>query len=1037
MTDIATGFLKGIESFCNSRLGELSGTTFKDTGSFIKSIVTSFSSEEISVRFTTLKADIEASAPIVEAIAKSIENQTKTIKKNIEESAEDLKADDFNIDLAARVAVRIGTVLAAMDQAYAIVAKELAKNEAGDVDEAIQSGLMKLWDPWVRPWKDLGAGAENLLNKFGSTVLGTQNLVARLGDKLSLDRSGGKFVLVALVDNLPTTKLGGMNLDQVKFEAFLQFSDRHIANPTEEEKASLIERDEKWYMGDVAILGIRLRTMLEPGITGDPLLKKIMPGSADPKTTSHTAVSLDTAQGFYIGDGRANERAVLPVRFSYPAVELRELALGILRNPKREVTGFELTTSVATMIGGAVGMQVVGAGFIVEINDVDDHHAMFNLPVTPRWPDQVGLRVDAGIVTGGGFIQRVEREYKQPDGSKFKRVEFGGAIQLDILKVGVSSIVILAPDPFSLVLVMGIRFPSPINLSFGFTLNGIGGLVALDRGIDLDALREGMKDHVIDRMLFPENPVSAAPKLLDQVASIFPPRPGAFVFGPIVELGWGSEAKFVEFKIGAILTLPDYMFVLLGALRVRVPTKALPVTDIKADVYVAVAGDHLELYARMRDSKIGQFNISGDLGIYVGWTAGGAFELSIGGYHPQYSELTCQTPYLKELERVRIDVSPKAFLKIQVAAYLAITPGSVQFGLRGDLWADFKIAKAHAWLQLDALFMWSPRFYFQVSIDTGIEIEVLGFSFASVRFRGSLEGTTPYKLQGHVRIDVWFLPTFDEDLGPLEWGERQRPPAPQVDALQLVALAMDDPAAWKTELPGHASQLVTLAEVDDVPGRIAHPMAALEVMQSIIPLGVRISHVGESPVKADMVTLGDPTTSEGLLAAVSEARTAFAPGQYFDLAGEKLLARSGFEDLVGGCRMAAATTPVVGTAAQADVAYRTYLRNPDRNAPGSRLLQFQGTFAITTEFAGATLAGRAFEHRANPYMPVDSLQDRVEVAPSGASIVAGAEDGANLLAGSTWVDGAVFGALSASEATLVAEAATAAGIAATRITARS
>ena len=207
--------------------------------------------------------------------------------------------------------------------------------------------------------------------------------------------------------------------------------------------------------------------------------------------------------------------------------------------------------------------------------------------------------------------------------SKLKRVEFGGVVQLQILKVGVYAIVILSPEPFSLVLVMGVRFPTPIELSFGFTLNGVGGLIALDRGIDLEALRKGMAEHVIDRMLFPDDPVSEAPKLLDQVAHVFPPRSGAFVFGPIAELGWGSQAKFVEVKIGVVLALPEFLFVILGSLRVRVPTKEMPITDIRADVYIAITDDHLEMYARMRDSKIGEIKISGDLGLYIGWTKGG------------------------------------------------------------------------------------------------------------------------------------------------------------------------------------------------------------------------------------------------------------------------------------------------------------------------------------------------------------------------------------------------------------------------------
>ena len=141
MTDIGTGFLKGIEAFGNSRLGEMSGTTFKDTGSFLEALVTSFSAGEIKTKFNQLKADIEAAKPSVEAIAKSIENQTKTIKTNVQESITDLEQRRLRHDVAARVAVRLGVTLAAMDQAYAIVAKELAKDQNGTVNEEIRKGL--------------------------------------------------------------------------------------------------------------------------------------------------------------------------------------------------------------------------------------------------------------------------------------------------------------------------------------------------------------------------------------------------------------------------------------------------------------------------------------------------------------------------------------------------------------------------------------------------------------------------------------------------------------------------------------------------------------------------------------------------------------------------------------------------------------------------------------------------------------------------------------------------------------------------------
>lgn len=1025
MTDVGTGFLNGIEAFANSRVGHMSGTTFKDTGPFLDSIVR-FDGAALETRFERLKTDIKAMEPIFDEIGKKIKKQTELIAKMVKESADDIDKDDFNVDTASRVAVRIGMALAAMDEAFNIVAKELAKDAGGTVDESIRKGLMDLWNPWAQPFKSLGADAGKVLNNFGSSVLGIDDLVGKLSDNLDLDRTGGQFLLSATFLRSGQVKLGGLTLDQVTFEAFLQFSDREVTNPTEDEKTSLLERDGKWFIGDVAIVGLRLRTMLQPGLTSDPLLAKVMPGSEDPKATTLTTVSLDSGQGFYLGDGRGNEKAVLPMRFSFPGVELREVAFGLRRNPAREVTGFELTTSIAAKLGDVIGLQIVGAGFIVSLAGQVEHQAVFDLPVSPRWPDAVGLRVKAGPVTGGGFIERVERTY-QVEGQEVKRIEFGGVVQLQILKFGVSAIVILSPDPFSLVLVIGVRFPVAIDLSMGFTLNGIGGILAINRGLDLEALRSGMKEHILDKMLFPDNPVAEAPKLLDKVAHVFPPKDGGFVFGPIVELGWGSQAKFVEMKLGVVLALPDPMIVILGSLRVRVPTKEAPITDIRADVFVAITPDYLLLFASMRDSTIAGIKIGGDLGLYIQWSGSGAFEFSIGGFHPEYAALTGGKPKLGAMDRVTIDLSPSKAVSLVIKAYFAITAGSVMLGVDGRLDADFAIIRAKAWLTLDMIFIWSPRFAFKISIEVGVEVELLGFTLCSIVFRGLLEGTTPFRLAGHIKVDVWFLPTFDEDLGPIEWGERPKPIGVKVDALAIAAKAMNEDDAWKVQLPDHAAQLVTLAEVDDIDGRIAHPLAGLEVSQTQVPLGVRISRIGSSPVKADMVTIGTPlaTPNAGLVGAVSELRTAFAPGQFFELEGESLLARSGFEDMVGGCRIAAATTPEVGASKPSKVAYQTYVRNP---AEPSAMLEYAGAFAkLASSYATKTNVGRAVAEVGNPYVQVAAPAAGVTVAPKGTSIIADAATGATLLPG--------LGQLGATQAALVTSAINAESAAgATRVT---
>jgi hypothetical protein len=184
-----------------------------------------------------------------------------------------------------------------------------------------------------------------------------------------------------------------------------------------------------------------------------------------------------------------------------------------------------------------------------------------------------------------------------------------------------------------------------------------------------------------------------------------------------------------------------------------------------------------------------------------------------------------------------------------------------------------------------------------------------------------------------------------------------------------------------------------------------------------VPLGVKISHIGSSPVKADIVTMGMPASSAGEMAAISELRTGFPPGHFFDLDGEKLLARSGFEDLQGGCRMATATTPKLGAAAQENVAYRTYVRNPDDRFKADLT---PWTFAkLSGAYAASSNIGRATQVKGNPYVGKRPDDPPVAVSPRGTSVLTDAATGATLLAGA--------GAMSATEAGAILDAINAAG----------
>jgi hypothetical protein len=132
--------------------------------------------------------------------------------------------------------------------------------------------------------------------------------------------------------------------------------------------------------------------------------------------------------------------------------------------------------------------------------------------------------------------------------------------------------------------------------------------------------------------------------------------------------------------------------------------------------------------------------------------AGAAFDLWCGGFHPRYKDIPKE---LTGLERVTIDLSPvkdekgkgKGPIKIVVTCYFAVTAGAIMAGVKGDFKADVAVASAHAWLSLDMIFYWVPRFGFAIDLEIGLDIEVFGCSFASVSFKGSLQGTQP--VYGH------------------------------------------------------------------------------------------------------------------------------------------------------------------------------------------------------------------------------------------------------------------------------------------------
>ena len=158
-----------------------------------------------------------------------------------------------------------------------------------------------------------------------------------------------------------------------------------------------------------------------------------------------------------------------------------------------------------------------------------------------------------------------------------------------------------------------------IQLGFGFTLEGVGGVAGINRAIDVDALGSAVRSGSLDTILFPPDPIADAPIIIEEFRSIFPPADGSYVFGPIVKIGWGTPA-LIEAELGIVIQLPDpLVIVVLGSVSAVLPSKDLELVALHLDVAGVIdfeaghAGDRRQpaRLARRRLRPVGRHGAAG------------------------------------------------------------------------------------------------------------------------------------------------------------------------------------------------------------------------------------------------------------------------------------------------------------------------------------------------------------------------------------------------------------------------------------------
>jgi hypothetical protein len=650
---------------------------------------------------------------------------------------------------------------------------------------------------------------------------------------------------------------------------------------------------------------------MEAGVGGGPIASLL--GGAGGSAHADVVLGVDTTRGLTLGGG-AGVRVVLPARPKFGPLDLREIVLELPNNPPGTIN---VASTITASVGGVITAVVDGAGLHVRIDPATAGAGDNPLSVTIKTPTGIGVTLDTGLVRGGGFLGQRSGGY-------------GGALEMRMGPVGIKAVGLLTLEPgFALVVVMSIEFMPPIDLTFGFTLNAVGGVIGIEHRIDTDTLRATLPTGGLDHIMFPPDPVAAAPAILTTLESVFPVDAGSIVIGPMIEIGWGRPVSFLTAQVGVLLSLPDPAIIIIGRVRIALPAPQLPIIDLRATVYGEITPDHLLIRVSLNGSRIAIFSVFGDIGFLVRWGGSPEFAISAGGFHPRY------TPprELAGMQRLGVDLSPPAILTLRSESYFALTSNSVQLGSRVEMGADFGFADISGHFGFDALIIFSPHFAFVIDLGIGLTVHVFGITLLGVNIELHLEGPAPWRAQGTAEVEILFA-TVSIDVGPFEWGDRDNPPPLPADPRQLARDALHhNPGAWQVLVPPDADRVVRLkpAPPSDVEVTVP-PMGLFDVRQHAIPLETVITHVGANPVPEGQrrVHFGVPLANGVQAGAVSEVTDLFSAGVFLDLTEDQKLSRPAFEPMPAGARIRPPGERVDFNAArETELRYETFVCDDD------------------------------------------------------------------------------------------------------------
>jgi hypothetical protein len=565
-----------------------------------------------------------------------------------------------------------------------------------------------------------------------------------------------------------------------------------------------------------------------------------------------------------------------------------------------------VSTADLTLAFGPVSGSVEGIGIRANLRAREGSERPTDLAFAFVPPNGIGLAIDAGPISGVGQITIRDGKYT-------------GVLQLRVFEVRLTAFVLVDTKPpwsagYSFVIMIAGEFPG-IPLGFGFTLLGLGGLAGIHRGLDLPALQGLVKSGAASSLLFPA--ATDALALAPRVTTLLPPMRDHFVFAPMAKIGWGPPAApLLEARLALVVELrtdgPSPALASISALGQC--DLALP--DAKnaiIEIHVAfVATLDLEkqtflLLASLERSRIAMFHVAGDVGVKLAWGRSPTFILSVGGFHPAFPA----PPDFPALARMSVSCD-LSIARLAFEAYFAITPCTIQMGAAVSLDVDLAIIRIHGDASFDALFVFRPRFHFEVDVSAHVGIYINNALVAGIGVDLSVSGPGEWRVAGRVKLTLLFEINVPFEL---RWGEP--PPDTQiarVDAVAELRKEFDAPNNWRGEPRGSVYLSFRGNDVDTV-----DPLDKLVFSQRLLPFEQRIERLGDAGDPKDgPIQFGIKSVSfAGKTASIdSEVWEAFNRSSFVEMSAGDRLATTAFDQMKSGFGAEWQTAPVAADAVE-------------------------------------------------------------------------------------------------------------------------